>query len=200
MDFFDYFQITSLIILYLLLIMRTIQLRVQGVKAWALGAGKKGIRKITEFSFFFGLPLWTIAVIINTADIDIGFLKNALTHKFLDFMLLRVTGVILISIGLIIYISGLTAFGKSWRIGIDTRNPGKLITKGIFSVTRNPVFLYINLYFIGTFLNYSTVFFLLAIIIELAGIHFQILQEEKFLLSYYGKTYREYIKKVRRYI
>jgi protein-S-isoprenylcysteine O-methyltransferase Ste14 len=60
-------------------------------------------------------------------------------------------------------------------------------------------FLFIDLYFIGTFLINGTLFFLLTALIIVIGIHYQILQEERFLTQHYGDSYREYYNTVGRY-
>jgi protein-S-isoprenylcysteine O-methyltransferase Ste14 len=106
----------------------------------------------------------------------------------------------LILIGFILFLLSLAAFGKSWRVGIDSKNPGKLVTNGIFSITRNPIFVYIDFYFIGTALINTNILFILFAVIVIIGLHYQILQEEKFLSNFYGEEYSEYKKRVRRYI
>lgn len=78
--------------------------------------------------------------------------------------------------------------------------PGGLITTGIFSLSRNPIFLSMDLYFLGTFLIYSNLFFLLCGIGIVFGFHFQIRQEEAFLTEKYGNSYHGYMAQVRRYI
>ena len=102
--------------------------------------------------------------------------------------------------GLSIFCLALISFGNSWRVGVDKQNSGKLVTNGIFSISRNPVFVFMDIYFLGVWLIYSNIFFLIALILVITGIHFQILQEEKFLLKQYGKEYKDYQRKVRRYL
>ncbi|MFZ6027343.1 MAG: methyltransferase family protein [Chloroflexota bacterium] len=86
-----------------------------------------------------------------------------------------------------------------WRVGIDKRKPGQLVTHGAFAFSRNPIFLFIDLYFVGTFLLNGHVFFLLAALLVVVGLHYQILQEEQFLSQRYGKTYQAYQSQIRRY-
>ncbi len=43
------------------------------------------------------------------------------------------------------------SIGNLWRLGIDEKYPGKLVTKGIYAFTRNPIYLFFHLYFLGTF-------------------------------------------------
>jgi protein-S-isoprenylcysteine O-methyltransferase Ste14 len=109
-------------------------------------------------------------------------------------------GVAAIVTGLALFAAALWSFGRSWRIGIDHDRPGTLITRGIFAWTRNPIFLFMDIYFVGTWLIQRDLFFLLFAIVAVAGIHYQILLEEKFLVRHYGDTYRRYLLRVPRYI
>ena len=52
---------------------------------------------------------------------------------------------------------------NSWRIGIDEKNKTKLVTKGLFSISRNPIFLGIMIANIGLFLVIPNAFTLLII-------------------------------------
>jgi protein-S-isoprenylcysteine O-methyltransferase Ste14 len=83
----------------------------------------------------------------------------------------------------------LLSFGKEWRIGIDEQNSNVLIPRGIFKYSRNPIILFMDLYFIGIMLIYPTVVFVIIIICTVMGIHLQILKQEKYLL----KKFKEFI-------
>jgi len=57
-----------------------------------------------------------------------------------------------------------------------------------------------DLYFLGTFLIYSNLFFLMGFVCIALGFQFQIRQEETFLIERYGDKYRKYMAQVNRYI
>ena len=118
----------------------------------------------------------------------------------LDSVPLKVVGSLLVVVGFVFFLSALLAFENSWRIGIDTRSPGKLVTTGIFALSRNPIFCFIDLYFAGTFLINGTLIFLVFAVSVVAGVHYQILQEERFLESQYGSAYRDYCRQSGRYL
>ncbi|MBI5184202.1 MAG: hypothetical protein HZA01_00525 [Nitrospinae bacterium] len=82
----------------------------------------------------------------------------------------------------------LVSFRDSWRAGIDEKTQGELITTGIFAVSRNPIFIFIDLYFIGTFLINGALIFLIFAAVVIIGLHCQIIQEEKFLAKAYGQA------------
>ena len=94
----------------------------------------------------------------------------------------------------------LIAFGNSWRIGIDEKSADALVTNGIFALSRNPIFAFIDLYFIGTFLINGTLVFLVFAVVTVLALHYQILQEEKFLLSKYCQAYQVYRLQAGRYL
>jgi protein-S-isoprenylcysteine O-methyltransferase Ste14 len=111
----------------------------------------------------------------------------------------RVAGAVMISVGFIIFVWALLSFGNSWRVGIDTRAPGDLVTGGAFALSRNPIFVFVDLYFAGVFLINGTLLFLVFAVLVIAGLHYQVLQEEKFLTGRYGQFYREYCVRTKRY-
>ena len=98
------------------------------------------------------------------------------------------------------FAAALQAFGRSWRIGIDYDRPGQLVTQGIFAYTRNPIFLFLDLYFLGTWFIQRDLFFLVFAVVAMGGIHFQIREEEAFLAKHYGEPYRQYMLTVPRYV
>ena len=200
MGFFDWFLICYLVLFYIIFISRTIFMRLKGIRPFVLGIGKRIFNALLELSFFFGLFIWTVEVITHSLDLGFHFFQNPSYYYLFDAVPLKIFGVLLCILALFFFISALISFKSSWRVGIDTKQPGELITTGVFSITRNPIFLFIDLYFIGTFLIYGNVFFLISVVIVVCGMHSQILKEEKFLEEKYGKAYREYKEMVRRYI
>ena len=200
MEFIDYFQLVFLFLFYTLFFGRTVILFKKGIQVFVLGKGKKGLNRYLEISFFILLLVWTIMFILYALNRPVSFIPRFFTVEFIDYFVCDIIGMILNIAGIIIFILALISFGKSWRIGIDKNNPGKLVTQGIFSISRNPIFLFIDLFFIGTWCIYSNLFFLLCALIVVAGIHFQIKKEEDFLISHYGIEYKEYKEKTRRYL
>jgi hypothetical protein len=91
-------------------------------------------------------------------------------------------------------------FNDLYIIGIDDKNPGQLIDEGIFSLSRNPIFLSIDLYFLAAALLHSSWLFISLAPLVAVGIHLQILNEEKFLITQYGASYARYREKTPRYL
>ena len=93
-----------------------------------------------------------------------------------------------------------TQMAKSWRIGIDEKNKSELVTHGLFSISRNPIFLGIMLANIGLFMVIPNAFTLLMIALSTTSINTQIRLEESFLKREFGADYDAYFNKVRRWI
>jgi len=109
-------------------------------------------------------------------------------------------GVTLVTLGLVIFIFAFVSFGDSWRVGIDVRSPGALVTTGIFAASRNPIYVFLDLWFFGIFLINGTLIFLLFAVAAVALLHWQIRREEDFLLRLYGQPYQDYRAKTGRYV
>jgi protein-S-isoprenylcysteine O-methyltransferase Ste14 len=200
MNVIDILMLICLSLFYLLFTARILISLQQGINPFVLGKGKKGMRKIIELLFAAGLVLWSCEIVFHSLHSSFHFFPSVFYTLFFDNFILQAAGIILIFISLILLTLSFVSFGKSWRVGIDKKNAGHLVTTGIFSMTRNPIFLFIDIYFTAAFFVYPNLFFLLFMILTLIGIHIQIKEEEKFLLSLYGDEYKEYMKKVRRYI
>lgn len=79
--------------------------------------------------------------------------------------------------------------------------PDHLVTSGPFSITRNPMYFANTLLMIGVGLVSGITWFLpLALIAAFATQKLAIEREEKVLMERFGKRYRDYSKRVRRWI
>ena len=109
-------------------------------------------------------------------------------------------GVFLCALGLVLFFFSLVSFGRSFRVGIDTDHPGKLITTGAFALSRNPIYIAFWIIMFGQFLIFSNVI-LLAYLPGAAWLfHRQVLREEDFLRKQYGQEYVDYCNRVKRYL
>lgn len=107
----------------------------------------------------------------------------------------------ILAIGSLIWISvAQFQMGASWRIGLDHKNKTPLIRHGLFSVSRNPVFLGMLVSLLGFFLLLPNALTFLVLITGYLLIQIQIRLEEEFLLTQHGKAYKMYSQKVRRLI
>lgn len=200
MNCFDYFQIITLILFLAIFFGRSLWLAQKGTTVFRLGSGKKGLTALLEKSFLIFFPLWLFEIFVHSLHLNLQVMPSVLVNPLFNSSVIRVAGAAVILAGILFFSLALISFKSSWRIGIDTVAPGRLITTGIFSLSRNPIFLSMDLYFLGTFLIYSNLFFLLCFTCMAFGFNFQIRQEEMFLTERYGDSYRGYMKQVHRYI
>ncbi len=199
-DFFDYFQVLAMAVFLLVFVGRMLYLRVaRGINPITLGVGKKAAQTAVELSFVVGLTLWIIEVLLYALGSDFRIFPSPLDGQLVDATLVSALGAAVVVVGIVIFALALTAFGTSWRVGIDAKAPGELITGGIFAVSRNPIFVFLDLYFIGTFLINGTGIFAIFAVIVIVGMHYQILQEERFLIRTYAEAYEAYCARVGRY-
>lgn len=111
----------------------------------------------------------------------------------------RICGLLPATIGVVYFICALTAMKNNWRAGVDKTQHTNLVTNGIYRISRNPAFMGFDLLYWGIMLAFSNLIIVLATAITILLIHLQILEEEKHLSATFGKAYKEYKKKVRRY-
>ena len=143
-----------------------------------------------------------VAQVIITAAAMYGVSKMvpALTFSLNGSTALAVAlGVMGLSLG----IMGVTQF----RIAQTTPNPqalekvSSLVTSGVYQYSRNPMYVGLVLILLGWafYLSHFLAFVLLPIFI-LYITRFQIQPEERMMAQKFGKTYQDYLNKVRRWI
>lgn len=88
----------------------------------------------------------------------------------------------------------------AWRIGIDTAVNTGLVTSGLFTVSRNPVFFGMLVILVGLVLVTPNIFSLVFLILGSCFIRLQVYLEEDFLLRQHGNAYIQYKQNTRRFI
>lgn len=87
----------------------------------------------------------------------------------------------------------------SWRIGIDNERTD-LVTAGLFTISRNPIFLGMIMTLIGLFLTTPNAVTLASLLIGYVLIQMQVRLEEAHLKATHGQQYLEYKTRVRRFL
>ena len=119
---------------------------------------------------------------------------------WLEYKTAKIIGLFLLFASLIWIAIAQMQMGKSWRIGIDTKNKTELVENGLFSRSRNPIFFGMRLALLGFFLALPNAFSLLALVLGDVLMQIQVRLEEEFLSNTHGENYREYYRNVRRWI
>ena len=108
-------------------------------------------------------------------------------------------GFITAYLSFLLLISGYLALGPNWRVGTGVNEQIKLVTGGIFAYTRNPVYLFFNLFSSSLFLINGDYLLLGLFFFTAGGLHLVILREEVFLKERFGAEYERYLITVPRY-
>ena len=193
MQFFQYYASVILFAMFILMVLiRAAMLRRRGIRAIVFAETDKSDFLLVPFVLAiiyaalansFGWPLWQPLMAPLWQSIAPGWAGLALS-------VVAVAGMLF----------ALISFGDSFRVGIDEERPDKLVTTGMFALSRNPIYVCFDSFFIGLFLVHRNLIILAAVIAFALVIHRQILREEKFLHAHYGAEYKDYVCKVRRYL
>jgi protein-S-isoprenylcysteine O-methyltransferase Ste14 len=120
--------------------------------------------------------------------------------KQLDSSTIQYIGLTLLFISLVWTVIAQGHMKNSWRIGIDNDTKTELVTTGLFSISRNPIFFGMTLSLAGLFLTTPNALTAMFLIVGHILIQIQIRLEEEFLEKEHGQTYNNYKQKVRRLI
>ena len=112
----------------------------------------------------------------------------------------RFTGFCIGMLGNLIFLISVLCMKDSWRAGIPSKDKTELITDGIYAYSRNPAFLGFDLQYIGVLLMFCNLLTAAFTIFAVTMLHFQILQEERYLTAAFGAEYLDYRHQVLRYL
>ena len=118
--------------------------------------------------------------------------------SYLQTQILTITGLALIHIALVWISIAQFQMSNSWRIGIDEENKTKLVTEGIFSISRNPIFLGMIISVLGLFFIVPNALTFFLTITTYIVIQIQIRLEEEFLQKQHAQDYVNYKLKTKR--
>lgn len=112
----------------------------------------------------------------------------------------QIAGIILLLASLAWIVLAQAQMGESWRIGIDGEHRTPLVRKGVFGLSRNPIFLGMMVTLAGLFLVIPNAVTLLTLGLGVVLIQIQVRLEEEFLSGMHGEAYAEYRRDVRRWL
>ncbi|MFX1457660.1 MAG: methyltransferase family protein [Promethearchaeota archaeon] len=114
--------------------------------------------------------------------------------------ILQIIGFLLIIGGNITLFLAYRELGENWAYPLDggtiKRN---LITTGIYSQVRHPIYLSFNIFSIGFILLLLDWILLILYIIGAIGLYSQAIDEERILLDYFGINYKNYMESTGRF-
>jgi len=185
-----YLAALTIVLFVGMVVTRLFLLKRQGIAAMKFGDTHKTDFLIPPFTLFYFYLVFADAFGLPTLSTEEIF------HSEISEWL----GVAFCFTGLSFLLWSLISFGKSFRVGIDTSRPGKLVTDGIFAYSRNPIYVGFAFILIGQFLIFANWILLIYVLAGFWLFRRQVLREEEYLKKHYGDDYIRYCRQVRRYL
>lgn len=138
----------------------------------------------------------------------LGFwLLGLLIDRFGGFVLplnppVRIAAVaLLVTLGLLIVFAAIFRFGQAGTDPKPWKSSSVFVRKGIYGITRNPMYLGMALAYLGLAMGAASPSALVLFPVVVAAIHTQVIaREENYLEAKFGEEYREYKAHVRRWL
>ncbi len=197
--FFDWFQLAVLACLVCLGFGRALFLRSRSIRVLVVDLPCSATQAVTDLLFLTCVILWVYETLAYALPMSFHLIPTSLSPVVVKNLVSKVVGMVLSILGLVIYGLALWAMGESWRLGIDREAPGPLVSNGIFALSRNPIYVGLDLVTLGAFFVVGRLVLLVVALAIVALFHRQIRREESFLRDAYGDQYREYCNRVGRY-
>ena len=148
---------------------------------------------------------WAISEVV----FGIPFLISIALHYIVPFStpqgILRLAfipvGIILLIIGIVIVVLARREFANYGQPTDPGHPTGKIVKTGVFSVSRNPLYLASVFIFLGIALTFYMPWALVMLLVSIVLCHIVlIIPEEKYLAAKFGDEYEEYTASVHRWI
>jgi protein-S-isoprenylcysteine O-methyltransferase Ste14 len=159
-------------------------------------------KKDTAHNYIGSVMKILIALLfLNVFLYSIGFkyYKFLVPINYLENQNLKIIGIVLIHLSLFWLCIAQYQMRNSWRIGIDQKNDTQLITTGIFSISRNPIFFGMIVSLLGLFLITPNALTFFLVLTSYFIIQIQIRLEEEFLEKKHQADYLNYKLKTKRF-
>jgi protein-S-isoprenylcysteine O-methyltransferase Ste14 len=161
---------------------------------------KKGIKldgnpPINKFWFFSS----KYAVVLIWSGMVLELWNIHIPGSFSNNQVTQAAGIVIWVLGFVFLYVGRFSLGNSFRIGVANERT-EFIAKGIYKISRNPMYLGLYLTFAGCILYSLNIFYFILSVVVLVIHHLITIAEEKQLNIIYGDAYKGYCKKVRRYL
>ena len=110
-------------------------------------------------------------------------------------------GVAVFAAGIALVATAIADMGPSWQMGFDQTVPEHgLVRTGVFRLSRNPIYLGLDVLFIGWLLVLPTLLSLIIVVGVALGVRRQTIDEEEYLQRTYGPEFRVWAREVGRFV
>lgn len=162
----------------------------KGIRTTQIGRGKKGFVKAVECT------MMVTTILVPAAELVSIFMPLSQLPDCVRWL-----GAGTGALGVAALILAVLAMKDSWRAGVPEKDRTRLVTEGIFQISRNPAFLGFDLLYLGILIMFFNWPLLVLSAFGAGLFHLQIVNvEEVFLLETFGDSYLLYKKTVNRYL
>ena len=149
------------------------------------------VLKVSVASWAFMSLVYAFAPAVKPWLVPIAYLETGAAHA---------AGAVFAAVAILWIGIAQIQMSASFRIGIDPSEKTSLIRHGVFSLSRNPIYLGILVGVLGFFLMAPNALSFGTTVAAVIGFSVVVRLEEEYLLSQHGEAYREYRSAVRRWI
>lgn len=179
-----------------------LQLRRYGDTGLRLGPPAGTVPRLAHFGFVVSLVVAFVAPVAAMAADDasapLGIRSwtegTAGTVTF-------VVGLLLAAVGVVLTLVAQVQMGESWRVGVDESERTALVTTGLFSSVRNPIFTSMLVGVAGLALLVPSAIGIGAFVLAVVSLELQVRWvEEPYLLERHGDSYRRWASGTGRFL
>jgi len=175
-------------------------LSARGVRVLVSDRQRTGWQMLADSLMVGCLLVWGYEIVAYGWPLGFHIGPRVLGRILVDGVATKALGAAVVCIGVLLYAIALYHLGASWRLGLDRRSPGPLVTSGIYGWTRHPIYLSFDFMFVGTFLVLGRLIFLLLTLVMAGLLDATMRREERFLAELHRDDYRDYCRRVGRYV
>ena len=112
-----------------------------------------------------------------------------------------IAGILLCLCGIVIVSISQYQMGKNWRMGVDEGEVTELVSDGMYSRVRHPIYAGLMIFGVGLFVLLPTLSMFIVLVIGYISIELQVRRvEEPHMKNLHGEKYLEYLLRTKRYI
>lgn len=100
----------------------------------------------------------------------------------------------------VLFVVSLVHMKEAWRVGIDMEKANRLITGGVYSFIRHPIYTSVKMALLGSVALFPNAYFLSITVMGFLATTLIALQEEEFLRNKFGAAFEVYEKKTGRFL